>query len=161
MGRSGHYQYYYPGDSSKNEALDYFEVRVYESYEDLISIWTEVTWQWRESTRIVVQWASYQISKIVGCACAWNAGNGFPATDFKGKPLVSNIGMHHGTRVTHVPWCMSGSLTCGGGENIPGIPGACVTSNFAYLARGPWCQATLPFGTSHSSSVGLFRASVK
>ena len=33
--------------------------------------------------------------------------------------------MHHGTCVTHVPWCMSGSLTRGGGENVPGIPGAC------------------------------------
>ena len=33
--------------------------------------------------------------------------------------------MHHGTCVTHVPWCMSGSLTCGDGENVPGIPGAC------------------------------------
>ena len=33
--------------------------------------------------------------------------------------------MHHGTCVTHVPWCMSGSLTYGDGENVPGIPGAC------------------------------------
>ena len=33
--------------------------------------------------------------------------------------------MHHGTCVTHVPWCMSGSLTCGDRENVPGIPGAC------------------------------------
>ena len=33
--------------------------------------------------------------------------------------------MHHGTCVTHVPWCMSGSLTCDDGENVPGIPGAC------------------------------------
>ena len=33
--------------------------------------------------------------------------------------------MHHGTCVTHVPWCMSGSLTCGYGENVPGIPGTC------------------------------------
>ena len=33
--------------------------------------------------------------------------------------------MHHGTCVTHVPWCMSGSLTCGDEENVPGIPGAC------------------------------------
>ena len=30
-------------------------------------------------------WASYQIRKIVGCACARNAGNIFPATDFKGN----------------------------------------------------------------------------
>ena len=28
-------------------------------------------------------WASYQIRKIAGCACAGNAGNVFPATDFK------------------------------------------------------------------------------
>ena len=30
-------------------------------------------------------WASYQIRKIVGCACTGNAGNVFPATDFKGN----------------------------------------------------------------------------
>ena len=36
--------------------------------------------------------------------------------------------MHHGTWVTHVPWCMSGSLTCGGGDNVPGIPGACTSA---------------------------------
>ena len=30
-------------------------------------------------------WASYQIREIVGCACARNAGNVFPATDFKGN----------------------------------------------------------------------------
>ena len=53
------------------------------------------------------------------------------------KLLVSYPGMHHGTCVTKVPWCMSGSLTRGGGENIPGIPGACATHNFTYLVRGP------------------------
>ena len=37
--------------------------------------------------------------------------------------------MHHGTCVT---------LTRGGGENIPGIPGACAIRKFTYLARGPW-----------------------
>ena len=53
------------------------------------------------------------------------------------KPQVSDPDMHHGTCVTHVPWCMSGSLTSGGGENVPGIPGACATCNFTYLVRGP------------------------
>ena len=72
-----------------------------------------------------VQWASYQIRKIAGCACAGNAGNVFPRRRFQRKPLVSDPGMHHGTCVTHVSWCMSGSLTCGDGENVPGIPGAC------------------------------------
>ena len=70
-------------------------------------------------------WASYQKRKIAGCACAGNAGNVFPRRRFQRKPLVSDPGMHHGTCVTHVPWCMSGSLTCGDGENVPGIPGAC------------------------------------
>ena len=70
-------------------------------------------------------WASYQIRKIAGCACAGNAGNVFPRRRFQRKPLVSDPGMHHGTCVTHVPRCMSGSLTCGDGENVPGIPGAC------------------------------------
>ena len=46
--------------------------------------------------------------------------------------------MHHGTCVTHVPWCMLGSLTRGGGENVPGIPGACAIRNITYLVRGPW-----------------------
>ena len=31
------------------------------------------------------QWTSYQIRKIAGCACAGNAGNVFPTTDFKGN----------------------------------------------------------------------------
>ena len=33
--------------------------------------------------------------------------------------------MYHGSCVSHVPWCMSGPLTRGGGKNYPGIPGAC------------------------------------
>ena len=32
---------------------------------------------------------------------------------------------------------MPGSLTRGGGENVPGIPGECATRNFTYLIRGP------------------------
>ena len=52
------------------------------------------------------------------------------------KPLINDPGMHHGTCVTHVPWCMLGSVTSGDGENVPGIPGACATRNFTYLARG-------------------------
>ena len=70
-------------------------------------------------------WASCQIRKIAGCACAGNAGNVFPSGRLQRKLLVSDLDMHHGTCVTHVPWCMSGSLTYGGEENVPGIPGAC------------------------------------
>ena len=59
------------------------------------------------------------------CLCAGNAGNVSPRRRLQRKPLVGDPGMHHGTCVTHVSWCMSGSLTRTGGENVPGIPGAC------------------------------------
>ena len=62
----------------------------------------------------------------------------FPCHQLQRKPLVSDPGMHHGTCVTHVPWCVSGSLNCGGEENVPTIPGVCATHNFTYLARGPY-----------------------
>ena len=56
----------------------------------------------------------------------------FPRCRLQRKPLISDLGTHH------APWCMSGSLTRGGGENVPGIRGACATRNFTYLARCPW-----------------------
>ena len=61
-------------------------------------------------------WASCQIRKIAGCACAGNAGNLFPRGRLQRKPPVSDPGM---------PWYMSGSLTRGGEEKVHGIPGAC------------------------------------
>ena len=61
----------------------------------------------------------------------------FPCHRLQMKPLVNDPGMHHGTCIAHVPWCMSGSLARSGGGNVPGIPGACVTHNFAYLAWRP------------------------
>ena len=62
---------------------------------------------------------------------------GMPGT-FSPPPWVSD----HGTCLTHVPWCMPGSLRVsfevGNRDNFPSIPGACATSNFTYLVRGPW-----------------------
>ena len=71
-------------------------------------------------------WASYQIRKIAGYR------EQFPCHRLQRKPLASDPGS-----VTHVPWCMSGSLARKGVENVPGIPGACATRNFTYLSRGP------------------------
>ena len=71
------------------------------------------------------QWASSQIRKIGGFACAGNARNVSPL------PRVSNVDMHHGTCVKHVPWCMlhvpwcmlrSVSIAVGGGETFPAFP---------------------------------------
>ena len=74
------------------------------------------------ATDALPPWASYQIRKIAGCECAGNAGNVFPRRQIQRKPLVSDPGMHHGTCVTHVPWCMSESLTRGGGKTFPVFP---------------------------------------
>ena len=79
---------------------------------------------------------SYQIRKIAGCACA---GMLQPLSP---PPRVNDPDMHHGTCMTHVPWCMPGSLTsgflwCRSRGNVPGIAGACATRNFTYLVRGP------------------------
>ena len=56
---------------------------------------------------MVLSWASCQIRKIAGAHAP-----GMPGT-FSPPPQVSDPDMHHGTCVTHVPWCMSGSLTSG------------------------------------------------
>ena len=78
------------------------------------------------------------------------------------KPLVSDPGMHHGTCVKHAPWCMSGSLASGGGENFPG---AGATHNFAYLVKGPLLGQWLFMITSSNESdfgvtVRLWRESI-
>ena len=62
----------------------------------------------------------------------------FPWDRLQRNPLVNDPDMHHGTCETHVPWSMSGSQTRGGGENVPGFPGGCATSNLTHLVRGPW-----------------------
>ena len=61
----------------------------------------------------------------------------FPRHRPQRKQLVSDPGMHHCTCVTHVPWCMPGSLTAEAGKTFSAIPGACATRNFTYLVRGP------------------------
>ena len=68
--------------------------------------------------------------------CAGNAGNVFPRRRFQRIPLVSDPGMHHGTCVTHVPWCMSGSLACSERGKRSRHSRRMRTRNFAYLARG-------------------------
>ena len=43
---------------------------------------------------LLVSWTPCQIRKIAGCACAGNAGNVFPATNFKRHPLITDSAMH-------------------------------------------------------------------
>ena len=66
--------------------------------------------------------ASYQIRKIAGAHAPGMQGTFLP------PPRVSDPDMHHGTCVTHEPWCMPGSLTSGflwsrrRGETFPTFP---------------------------------------
>ena len=80
-----------------------------------------------------------------GLRMRWECQEHFPRHWLQRKPLVSDPGMHHGTCVTHVPWCMSGSPTHGGGENFSDIPDACATRNYAYLARGIYTNIITSF----------------
>ena len=50
-------------------------------------------------------WASSQMRNIAGTHAPGMAGT------FSPPPQVSDPDMHHGTCVTHVPWCLPGSLT--------------------------------------------------
>ena len=63
----------------------------------------------------------------------------FPRHRLQRKSLVSDPGMHHGTCVTHVPWCISGSLTRDCRGNVPGIPGACRTRNLRIWQEAKNC----------------------
>ena len=108
---------------------------------------------------IAFKWASYQIRKIAGCACAGNAGNIFPRRRFRSKSLVSDSGMHHGTCVTHVPWCMSGSLTRSDWGNFPGIPGACAPAILRISQEahgGRWVALTYTISNLVSLLLGYF-----
>ena len=79
----------------------------------------------------------------------------FPHHRLRRKPLVIHYGMHHGTFVTHVLWCMSGSMTRGGGENVPCIPGPCATCNFTFLVKGP-CEISPKELSPHDDFLNLF-----
>ena len=67
-------------------------------------------------------WASCQIREIAGAHAP-----GMPGI-FSPSPQVSDPDMHHGTCVTHVPWCMPGTLTTGflwnrrRGKTFPAFP---------------------------------------
>ena len=64
-------------------------------------------------------WASYQIRRIAGCACAVNAGNDFPVTDFKGnRSLAIPVSITARASCT----CNRDRLTRDGGDNVTGIP---------------------------------------
>ena len=93
---------------------------------------------WRSCSQITVAASWGRLGDMQNCALRMcqECRERYPSHRLQRKSLVSDPDTHHGTCVMHVPWCMSTSVTRGGGENVPVIPGACTTRNFAYLVRG-------------------------
>ena len=85
----------------------------------LTQSWWNETWACGQHTSL---WASCQICKIAGAHAPGISGT------FSPPPRISHPDMHHGTCVTHVPWCMPGSLTSGflwsrlRGKTFPAFP---------------------------------------
>ena len=142
----------------KNMVLDIFFIFTWTSFQQTVqlSVICDVTaLLWRAVMRVVFSFAALATGLLpdtlnCGLRMRRECRERFPRHRLQRKPLVSDPGGHHGTCVTHVPWCMPESLTRSGGENVPGIPGACATRNFTYLVRGPW-------GVSDISSANAFK----
>ena len=89
-------------------------------------------------------WASYQTRKIAFAHAPGMPGTFSPPPT--SKETASQRSRHASRHVRHtcaLMRCMSKSLSRGVGENVPGIPGACSTRNFTYLARGSSSRAIL------------------
>ena len=66
----------------------------------------------------------------------------FPRVRLQRKLLASDRGMHHGTCVTHVPWCMSRSLPAVGGETLPAHahPQFYISGKRPIISRNHFCN---------------------
>ena len=113
-----------------------------------------------------VEWTSYKIRKIAGCACAGNAGERFPRHRLQRKPLVSDPDMHHGTcarAVMHVgianprwrgkrsrhSWCMRNPKFYVSGKRPMDWKALACLGASCWLYRVNWAPAIscFPFGT--------------
>ena len=91
--------------------LQYFTVYTYEPYE-YIYIYIYIILFYGPLTRYV----KTRVAHAPGMSGAF-----FPPSTSK-ETASWWLDMHHSTCVTHAPWCMSGSLNCGGGETFPAFP---------------------------------------
>ena len=101
--------------------------------------------------RYVGPWASCQIRQIAGAHAP-----GMPGT-FSPPPRISNTDMHHGTCVTHVSWCMPGSLTPGFLWIRPGGKRSrhsrrMRNPQFSYLVRGPYKKRKFLYSVNGAKS---------
>ena len=82
-------------------------------------------------------WASYQICKITGCACA-GCREHFPRHRGSAIQTCFTARASRTCRDTCRDRLSVVSFDFDGGENVPSIPGACAIHNFTYLESDPW-----------------------
>ena len=85
-----------------------------------------------------ISWASFQIRKIVGCACAGKSGTFFACHRGLAIPICITACDSRTCRDACRDRWIAISFKVGGRENVPDIPGACATRELTYLVRGPW-----------------------
>ena len=95
--------------------------------------------QMRSSPRVVRQSPMNLLPDTQNCGLRMRreCRERFPRLRLQKKLLASDPDMHHGTWRTCRDACRD-RWPAVAGENVPGIPGACATRYFTYLARGPW-----------------------
>ena len=83
------------------------------------------------------EWASCQIRKIAGCRRR-ECRERFPRHRRLAILTCITARASRTCRDACRDCWLTVSFEVGGGENVPGIPGACATRNFTYLVRGQW-----------------------
>ena len=113
-------------------------------------IWTQIVLTPNYSASVLGPLTTYEKLRVAHAA-------GMPGT-FSPKQtketLISYPGMHHGTCVTHVPWCMSEPLNRGGGENVPVIPEGMRNPQF-YASKRPMRHSLCPTSYTPLSTWGI------
>ena len=99
----------------------------------------------RVNTYWFLSWASCQIRKNAGCTCAGNTGNVSPFHHRLAIPTCIAASMWRTCRDVFRDRKRVVSFEAGGGENVPGIPGACANHNLTYLVTSPWGRIPAPF----------------
>ena len=92
----------------------------------------------------------------------WECRECFPHHRLQRKPPVSDPGMHHGTCVTHMPWCMPGSLTHSVGKTFPAFPAHAQPAILRIWQEAHWLHLHMMWyqWSQNSSSMVFKRISV-
>ena len=133
--------------TSSTIALTWFARNIPISAPDVL-IWN----YWTSSTR---SYQSHEKTPLTRFVKLWlrmcrECRERYPHQRLLRKPLVSDPGIHHGTCVTHVPWCMSGLQTRGGRGKRSRHSRRMCNQQFYVSGKRPMCGVAVHF-TYHSA----------